>query len=160
MFTILLLFLVGCSKDEANSLEVSADEENSSNEEAIDPMYDNPYFEVSQVDEWVVEEQKSTEKEGVFVNNSSVAIVSKLDENKKETWKNQVMASFSNNAEITEEMENYFAVETKRKENIRGDVYKLEGSSHDVLVIIMTPEKAYAETKETIQNFKHYITLK
>ncbi|WP_058306717.1 hypothetical protein [Gracilibacillus massiliensis] len=151
-----LLLLIACGQ--ADTIDSNGDETAHAEKKA--PLYQNQLYQVEAINGWTIEEETVTEKEQnvSFINdNTKVIITTTNNEQSNDQLKSKFLSSFSKNATIVKEKENYVRLETNRNENIFGDIYIHQGSDFKVVLIFMTPEQDY--DKEKIQSFNEKIEL-
>ncbi len=155
MITCLFL-LCACGQGE----DATNDDNNSGQTEAV--LYENDVFQIEEIDGWSVDQEATAEQEQnvIFSNGTTRLIVSIVSKEQTiDTLKKDVQSSFSKKVELIEDDENYIALLTNRKENIRGDVYFHQGSEHQLIFTFMTPEQHYQESKNQINAFNEGITI-
>ncbi|WP_208587523.1 hypothetical protein [Gracilibacillus suaedae] len=156
MMITCLFLLCACGQGE----DATNDDNNSGQTEAV--LYENDVFQIEEIDGWSVDQEATAEQEQnvIFSNGTTRLIVSIVSKEQTiDTLKKDVQSSFSKKVELIEDDENYIALLTNRKENIRGDVYFHQGSEHQLIFTFMTPEQHYQESKNQINAFNEGITI-
>ncbi|GAE94579.1 hypothetical protein JCM21714_3750 [Gracilibacillus boraciitolerans JCM 21714] len=151
-------FLIACGQGE-NDIEAEA---NIVDEEMEAVFYENNMFELSSLEGWSLDQEATAEEDQhiIFSNGTTKVIVAMVSKEQTiEQMKKSVIASFSKKTEIIEEKENYLAIETNRKENIRANVYFYEGSAHQLVFTFMTPEQDVKESNNRINEFIDKLTI-
>ncbi|SHM96421.1 hypothetical protein [Gracilibacillus kekensis] len=149
-----LLVLIACGQAESDANSVK----NATNADQDTPLYHNELFQICAVDGWVLEEEISEDQNVSFRNeNTRVIITTASNDQSNDALKSKILSSFSKKVEVIEENKNYLSLETNRDENIRGDLYIHQGSNGKVVLVFMTPEQDYDQTK--IHTFNENIEL-
>ncbi|WP_163579005.1 hypothetical protein [Gracilibacillus saliphilus] len=158
MMITCLFMLCACGQGE----DATNDDNNAGQAETEAVLYENDVFQIEEIDGWSVDEEATAEQEQnvIFSNGTTRLIVSIVSKEQTiDILKKDVLASFSKKVELIEDDENYIALITNRKENIRGDVYFHQGSEHQLIFTYMTPEQHYQESKNQINAFNEGITI-
>ncbi len=155
-----LFFLFACGQGEGK--DATTVDNNSGQAETEAVLYEDNVFQIAEIDGWSVDEGATAEQEqNVIFSNGTTRLIVSMVSNKQtvDTLKKEVLSSFSKKVELIEDDENYIALLTNRKENIRGDVYFLQGSEHQLIFTYMTPEQHYQENKDQIKAFNESIKI-